>query len=416
MNVEITPALLRGEVTLPVSKSEAHRIFIAAALGDRPVKICGEINCGDLLATVNGLRALGARINVYGDGAVVNPIKTPPEKARVDAGESGSTLRFLVPVAAFLGAETEFCGSERLSERPIKELIDALKGHGAEFSAEKLPFTVKGKCAAGKYTVGAESSSQFTTGLLLASGAAGAETDIFIEGKEVSSDYVAITIDVMGKFGVKVAKTEYGYRVFGGYKNPGSVVIGGDWSAACFFAAAGAFSRVILRGLDADSEQGDKSVLGVLKAIGAEVNISEKGIEIAQGEKKPFSFDAENCPDAVPALAALAAGCGGISVISGTERLKLKESDRAAETVKMLAAFGIKAVDNGDSLTVYGGKTRGADIILPNDHRIAMASAVLAAHAEGKSVLRGAECVKKSYPRFFEDFALLGGKVNVFGV
>ena len=412
MIVEITPSPLRGSVSCPSSKSVVHRALIAAALSSSPTLLVGKLQGDDVSYTSSCLVSLGAKIEKTDFGAIVTPIRSPKEKATLYVGASGSTLRFLLSVSAALGTETTFSGTERLSARPIGELVETLQTSGVKFSSSTLPLTISGKLTEKNFVIDGSVSSQYVTGLLLALPSLGGGS-VTVKNGMVSKNYLDITLSVMRSFGVKVEERGDVFTVQGKYRSPEKFVCESDWSSAGFFAVAGALGDVTITNLSRSSAQGDKAVLDALALFGAKITTEETAVRVEKNEKNPFVFDVQNCPDAAPILAVLAACADGKSTLKGTNRLKLKESDRSKEIVRMLAAFGIKATDNGDSIDVFGGKLRGGELVLPDDHRIAMASCVAATVAEGKTVLINAECVNKSYPDFYKDLALLGGKANV---
>lgn len=415
MIVEITPSLLSGAVTPPASKSVAHRAFIAAACSSAPCLIRGNLQGDDVNATLRCLTALGATCRHVAGGVFLSPIgENRAEKTVLDVGASGSTFRFMLPLCTCLGTETSFVGSERLSKRPIGSLLNELKKHGLETTGDVLPFGIKGKVTGNEFTIDASVSSQYVTGLLLALPLLGGGT-VRTVGEVVSSDYLKITLEVMHSFGVSVTRENDLFRVEGKYRAPEEYDVESDWSSAGFFAVAGAKGDVTLRGLKQDSTQGDKAVLSALSQAGAIVETSES-VRVRANDLRGFVFDVENCPDAAPVLSVLAAMSKGKSVLTGTSRLRLKESDRAKEIVRMLTAFGIECKEYENRLEIVGGKLVGCNLTLPDDHRIAMSAAIAAANAEGKTVLHGAECVAKSYETFFDDFRKVGGKSNVLTV
>ena len=412
MNIEIAPSFLSGTVTPPASKSVAHRALIAAALCPSPTLLQGNLQGDDVERTADCLCALGASIARTKDGWLVTPIgKNRVEKAQVNVGSSGSTLRFMLPVCAALGTETSFVCSKRLAKRPVGSLLEELKKHGVEINGDTLPLTIKNKLCGNEFMIDASVSSQYITGLLLALPLLGGGK-IKAVGEIVSKDYLTITKGVLAAFGVMVTEENGEFVVSGQYRSPETFSVESDWSSAGFFAVAGAKGDIVLNNVITASTQGDKAVLAALRAAGASVN-DGRAVRIRSGDLHAFTFDVENCPDAAPILSVLAACCEGKSVLTGTSRLKLKESDRAKEIVRLLGAFGIQATDHGDRIEIVGGKLTGCSFDLPDDHRIAMAAAIAAANATGKTVLRGAECVNKSYPSFFDDYGKVGGKVNV---
>lgn len=413
MNVRISPSVLEGEIVCPASKSFAHRALIAAACSSSPCEIIGRLQGDDVLATASCLASLGAGIEITPGSISVTPIRKRPLNANLFVGASGSTFRFLLPLSCVLGIETSFSGTERLGNRPIGDLLRELKKHGATFSSDALPLTVSGKLTGHDFMIDGSVSSQYVTGLLLALPVLGGGT-VTVQNGSVSKNYLDITMTVLRAFNVYAEEDNNVFLVRGEYDPPSGFVCESDWSSAGFFAVAGANGNVLLRNLDVRSEQGDKAVLDALRQCGATVEQTAiDSISVRKGTRRGFVFDVENCPDAAPILSVLGAMSEGKTILSGTSRLKWKESDRSAEIVRMLTAFGIRAEDQGDRLEIMGGTIRGCVLSLPDDHRIAMAASIAASAAEGETTLLHAECVNKSYPAFFDDFNKLGGKANV---
>ena len=415
MIASISPKVLSGVISAPCSKSEAHRILICAALSESETKIKGNILGDDIFSTIEVLKALGSKIEINKDEIIVNPIKKN-NSVKLYIKESGSTLRFIIPIIAMLGINAEIDGGERLRKRPIGDIVKSLSDAGVNFSGDSLPISMSGVISKDELTIDISKSSQFLTGLLLAAGIKNGVTKINTIGKEVSGDYINITIDIMQKFGVKVEKDNNTYVVYGGYKSPKEIAVMGDWSGACFYAVAGAMGNVRINGLELDSQQGDKRIIDILKVVGAKVEDFNDGTKIAKGDLNPFEVNIEDWPDAAPALSVLAAFCKGKTTIKGTSRLKIKESNRGEEIVKLLKAYNILAENYEDYIVINGGTPIGTTFNSPDDHRIAMAAAILSAYAEGNSSISNAECVNKSYPEFFDDFKRLGGDISVSAI
>ena len=415
MIANISPKALSGVISAPCSKSEAHRILICAALSESETKIKGNLLGDDIFATIDVLKALGSKIETSKDGIIVNPIKKN-NNVKLYIKESGSTLRFIIPIIAMLGINAEIDGGDRLRKRPIDDIVKTLSDAGITFSGDSLPISMAGQLFKDELSIDISKSSQFLTGLLLAAGMKNCITKINTVGKEVSGDYINITIDIMRRFGVKVEKEGNTYIVQGGYKSPKEIAVLGDWSGACFYAVAGAMGDVKINNLKLDSQQGDKRIIDVLKAVGAKVKENADGVGISKGELKPFEANIEDWPDAAPALSVLAAFCKGKSLIKGTSRLKIKESNRGEEIVKLLKEYNILAENHDDYIIINGGSPKGTTFKSPDDHRIAMAAAILSAYSTGKSSVVNAECVNKSYPEFFEDFKRLGGDISVSAI
>ena len=404
MNIKITPAKLKGTVTPPPSKSVAHRMVIAAALAEGTSVIDRVYPSVDILTTIEAMRQLGADITVEGERAVVRGIGKAPEKAVIDCCESGSTMRFVIPVAAALGTETTFLGRGKLPERPITPYLDQFPKHGAEFAySGTMPFTVSGRLTGGQYEIDGGISSQFITGLLLALPLTEGEGSIKLTSRLESRPYVDITRGVMHDFGVEVTVTEDGFVIPAGqHFKPFSGAVEGDHSQGAFFEVADALgSKVEISGLNVNSFQGDKKIIEICKEM----------VYNKDGTLHPFEVDVADIPDLVPILAVLASFCNGESRITGAARLRLKESDRLAVMEEVLAAIGGDVTASEDSLIIRGrDKLRGAaEVSAHNDHRIAMALAIAATRCEEPIVIKGAECVRKSYPDFWEVYRSLGG-------
>ena len=404
MDIKITPTKLRGTVTPPPSKSAAHRMLIAAALAEGTSVIDRLYPSVDIMTTVEAMRQLGAEIEVKGDRAVVRGIGSAPESAVLDCCESGSTLRFLIPVAAALGVRTEFLGRGKLPERPITPYLEEFPCHGVEFDySNTMPFTINGKLTGGRYEIDGGISSQFITGLLLALPLTGERSEIVLTSHLESRPYVDMTIDVMRKYGVNVEVTENSFIIPEGQKFVAcDGAVEGDHSQGAFFEVANSLgSEVDIRGLNENSFQGDKKI----------IEICEKIVYNENGKLNPFTVSAADIPDLVPILAVLGSFCGGESRIIDAARLRLKESDRLAAMEETLNALGGDVTATADSLIIKGKESLagGAEVSAHNDHRIAMAMAIAATRCQKPVMIRGAECVRKSYPDFWEVYRSLGG-------
>lgn len=385
MNIEIIPKKLSGTVTAPSSKSVAHRALICAALADgkSTLKISGISD--DIKATVRCVEQLGARVEISGENVTVVPPERIPEKATFDCGESGSTLRFILPVAVALGIESIFTGSERLFERPVAPLLDELKNHNVR-CGRAFPLTVSGKMQGGDFSITGEISSQFVSGLLLAMPLCGGR--LKVSGELVSKPYVDMTVGVMKQFGIEIGNNfEIKKQTY--HKN--NFCVEGDWSNAAYFLSLG----VTVKNLNKNSTQGDKKILEILKNF-------------------PSEIDASDTPDLVPLSAVIAADKKGKTVIKNVSRLRHKESDRILSTVEMINALGGKAEETKNEIIITGvEKLCGGTVDSFNDHRIVMAAAVAAAKCTGKVTIKNAEAVSKSYPDFFDVYNSLGGAAYV---
>ena len=391
MDITIHPRSLRGEITIIPSKSQAHRLLICSAFADGPTQLrCPETN-QDIAATVDCLKALGADIRQTDSGYTVFPPACLPESAVLNCRESGSTLRFLLPVAGALGVDTVFQLEGRLPQRPLSPLWEEMERMGCSLS-RPTPNTVhcQGRLRSGAYTIDGSISSQFITGLLFALCLLDGECSLEVTGKIESKPYIDLTRNVLSLFGGRMGGK--------GFHSPGCVAVEGDWSGGAFFVAAQFLgSDLSVCGLDNTSAQGDRAVVAHLERL----RLGRQTISAA------------DIPDLVPVLSVFAAINHG-AVFTNIRRLRLKESDRVASVIAMLESLGGIAEATADTLTVYGTGLRGGTVDAANDHRIAMSAAIAATVCRDAVTILGAECVNKSYPRFWEEYARLGGKYEQY--
>ncbi len=425
----IYPAPLSGCVAAPVSKSAAHRLLICGALGDAPCTVACRGTNQDIEATVRCLKALGAEI-AFADGQfAVTPIQQVAQGGILDCGESGSTLRFLLPVVCALGANATLIGSGRLPGRPLSPLYEELVAHGARFGGtNSLPLTAAGDLSAGVFTIDGGVSSQFISGLLFALPLLGKPAEIVVTGRLESARYIDLTLEALAAFGILPEQTATGWRFTGSerYHTPGDLAVEGDWSNAAFWLVAGAIGDpakpLTVTGLSPDSRQGDREIVSLLRRFGARVEETGGSYTVTAAPLCGIDIDAAHIPDLVPILSVAAAFASGETVIRHISRLRIKESDRVATVLSLLGAFGVCAYADEDELVIMGGGQSGptapafATPVLDscNDHRIAMAAAVFASAAAPADGIAGltlttAEAVRKSYPDFYEQFAKLGG-------
>lgn len=413
MEIRIVPAPLNGRVRIPSSKSCAHRLIVAAALsgGETEIKINGFSR--DINATLSAVRALGAGVTVCGDTVKVRGYPKPKDEVVADCDESGSTLRFLMPVAAALGVRARFVGAGRLMQRPIAALEKCMNAYGEVCRGHEIV----GELAAGEYVLDASESSQYVTGMLFALCALGGGS-LKVVGKEVSRGYIEITLGVLREFGAEIRREGNRFVIERGFVAENRQTFAeGDWSNAAFFLAAGAIGgRTEVAGLNPNSRQGDAEIVNILKRFGAKISVSGDAVVAERGELNGITVDIENVPDLAQIVAVTAAFAKGKTVVTSADRLKLKESDRITAIINTLAEAGIKAeysADNGGSVTVYGGEPHGGTFDGGKDHRTVMSAAILALYAKGRSAIVGAEAADKSYPNFFGDITAAGGKAYV---
>ena len=411
MKVTITPKNLCGRISAPPSKSYAHRAIIAACLshGETVIKNVGTSD--DVRATVGALFDMGFDCAISGADAVIGERSHLPKDV-IFCNESGSTLRFLLPVAAALGIKTEFSGEKGLMKRPINELIAALNRNGADING----YRINGKLKSGKFFIDGKISSQYITGLMFALPLLDGDSEIVIENGSVSGGYLDITLGVLNDFGIKVEKTERGYYVFGGQKYiaPESVTVEGDYSGAAFYLAAGAIGgSVVVEGLKSNTRQGDAKIAEILRRFGARITVGKDYIKAESGELSGQVVDVGDIPDLAQILSVVAAFAKGKTVLKNTGRLKIKESDRAAAIEKTLFAAGIDCKVSENEITIFGKEPQGAVFAGAPDHRTVMAQTILATYARGVSVVENAQAVNKSYTDFFSDYKKLGGICDV---
>ena len=415
--VRVLPSVFNGEVTLPPSKSDVHRAILCASLARGKSVISPVDMSQDILATIDCAKALGADITVDGSTVYVDGTNLFGSKAaELNCRESGSTLRFFIPVAAAGGVAATFTGKGRLPQRPIGIYLDCLPKFGVKCTTEGgLPLDISGKLQPGRFEVPGNVSSQFITGLLLALPLTGKDCTIAVTSPLQSVGYINMTIRTMGVFGVKVEATENGYFIKGGqsYK-PCRYTCEGDWSQAAFFMAAGALGgRLTLKGLRTDSIQGDMQCLEIFKEFGADVTVTPNGITVTGGDLKGISIDATQIPDLVPILAVTAAFAKGSTNIYGAERLRIKESDRLNAISTCLNKVGARVTEKPDGLIIEGVKSAaGGSVEGYNDHRIVMSMAICAEKSTAPIEISDKESINKSYPSFFEDYKKVKGKVE----
>lgn len=396
MDICITPKKLYGNINAIPSKSQAHRMLICAAFSDQPTTlICPETNL-DIEATANCLTALGAGITWLSNGYRVKPIEEVPFRASLPCQDSGSTLRFLLPIAGALGVDTVFQMTGRLPQRPLTPLWEEMERMGCTLTrptADTIRCT--GRLRSGEYAINGTISSQFITGLLFALSLLPGQSRLQVLGKLESAPYVSMTLAAMERFGISC--NDYCFPGNGRFHSPGTVTVEGDWSNAAFFLAAQALGSPIQVGnLNPDSPQGDRACARLLPEL-----------------KDKLTISAADIPDLVPILAVTAAANQG-AVFTDIGRLRLKESDRVASVMDMLRALGGQAEADDTTLTVYGTGLHGGTVDSRNDHRIAMSAAIAATVCDSPVTILGAQCVEKSYPKFFTDYTSLGGQYEQY--
>ena len=406
MDIVIHPRQLRGAVTPPPSKSLAHRLILCAALAEGESRIRSLSFSQDILATLRCCEALGAEWKREGENAIrmrgIGDAVWPGGYPLMDCGESASTLRFLIPITLAVAGGGVFTGHGRLMVRPQTPYFDLFEEKGIRYSLAGGYLRIEGKLTAGTYRLPGNVSSQFFTGLLYALAMVEGESRLIPTTKLESSDYVAMTIDALTQSGVHACAEDEGFSVIGKHFRPIDCVVENDWSQAGFWLAAqGLGSDLKICDLNEDSVQGDRCVVDFMHKL---------------AESGDIELDVTQCPDLVPPLAARAAVRKGTCRIGGAGRLHAKESDRLSTVTAALNAMGARVTEETDALTIEGVEALHGrcKIDCAGDHRIAMMAAVAATRCVGGDVrLHGADCVKKSYPDFWDVYRMLGGDLYV---
>lgn len=416
-----------GNIKAIASKSHAHRLLIASALSASPSRLILEETSKDIEATISCLKNLGAVITKNDDHLDIEPIPYIYSKSKkdtlvhsMDAGESGSTLRFMLPIVTALGMDCEITTHNRLTTRPLSPLYEELINKGATLSKQGIsPLITKGYISPGTYTIPGNISSQYITGLLFALPLLNGDSRIKVTGEISSRPYINITLSVLASYNIKIMENTPGEFLIPGNQvyNPVSPItkVEGDWSNAAFFLCAGALSNesVTVMDLSLDSDQGDKKVIDILRDFGADIEISQNSnglydITVIPKDLKASFIDAHDIPDLIPILSVLAAAAKGTTKIINYERLRIKESDRVEAIKTMLLNFGVSIEEKNDTLFITGTtdfKEAINDSV--NDHRMAMSTAIASIRAKGPVTITDPYSITKSYPDFYQHFISL---------
>ena len=417
-DVKFSPFVPNGTVHVPPSKSDVHRAIICAAMANGVSRISPVALSNDIKATIGCIKALGADAVLENNVLTVDGTNMYKNKtALLDCGESGSTLRFFIPIAAVGNINATFVGKGKLPQRPIGIFTEALPKAGTVCKTEGgLPLEIKGQLKSGIFEIPGNVSSQFITGLLLALPILEGDSEIVLTSPLESVGYIAMTIRTMKQFGVNIQATEKGWHIKGGqsYKTC-DYTTDGDWSQAAFFMVLGAVSgKVTVKGVAKDSTQGDKKCAEILARFGAKVTQLDNEVTVEKGELKAITIDASQIPDLVPVLSVCAAFAEGTTKIINAERLRIKECDRLKATAELLNNLGGKVKELSDGLEITGvSSLKGGNVNGYNDHRIVMSAAVCAARSDEDITATFAMSINKSYPDFYIDYNSIGGKANV---
>lgn len=422
--LKIDPVKLKGEVKIPPSKSMAHRAVICASLSSGSCKVENIDYSEDIIATIEAMKELGAVINKYDDylevQGIFNEANSREELRTIDCNESGSTLRFLVPISLLFNGMTRFIGRGNLGKRPLTTYYNIFDNQGINYMTveEELNLLVEGNLKSGDFEVEGNVSSQFITGLMFTLPLLDGDSKIIITTEMESKGYIDLTISAMKDFGVEIINNDYKEFIIKGNQSYKAIDyrVEGDYSQAAFFLSADALgSEVVLKDLYLSSLQGDKEVIDILERMNTCVTAVENGITgKTEGNLIATVIDGSQCPDIIPVLAVVAALSAGTTEIKNSSRLRIKECDRLKAISTELIKLGANIKETEDGLIIEGKKQflGGVEVWSWNDHRIAMSLAIAATRCENPILLNNYECVSKSYPKFFEDYKKLGGEAN----
>ncbi len=396
MDITIQPQKLKGIIPAIPSKSQAHRLLLCAAFADRPTTLlCPQTN-RDIQATAECLNALGAQITRTDDGYLIMPIQTLSKHATLNCCESGSTLRFLLPIVGALGVDAVFLMEGRLPQRPLSPLWELMERMGCSLTRPtENTIACHGKLQPGRYSIDGSVSSQFVTGLLFALSLVNGSSQLHLTGKIESLPYIEMTLSALSQFGVEMERQQECYLLKQAhFSTPGTIHVEGDWSNGAFWLGANALgSELLVTGLDDASAQGDRAITYWLPRL-----------------REHCTIDASNIPDLVPILAVVAGAKQGATFINA-QRLRIKESDRLQTVADLINSIGGNATVTEDGLIVQGTGYMGGTVNASGDHRIAMAAAIAATVCTQPLTILGAQAVNKSYPAFWADYVTLGGSL-----
>ena len=419
MKVTLSPSRVEGSIVAPPSKSMTHRALLLASLVEGKSSIKSPLVSDDTLATMNVLKQLGAQLEHIGDTVEVDGGHLSQTSQILDCNESGTTMRLITSICPLLNGSCTLTGGESLSKRPMKPLLKALEQLGVNHESNdgKPPITIHGEgvLPGGKVRIPGDISSQYISSLMIAAPLATSTINIHLTTPLESKPYVKMTRDAMLDYGVSVNSNEnFGEIEINPSKYvPAEITVEGDWSSAAFFIAAGVLSgRVTVSNLKLSSSQADKAIVEILKSMNAHIESYEDKVTVQKSNLQAIKHDMRDCPDLFPVVSVLCASANGTSILTGLKRLRIKESDRVKSMANGLVKMGAEVNVSDDKMEINCKRLRGTTINPYNDHRIAMAFAVLSLIANGETIILDADCVSKSYPRFWEDLESLGVKIR----
>lgn len=421
MKVKIYPSKCSGEVTLPPSKSMAHRAIICASLANGKSKIENIAYSDDIIATIQGMRKLGAIITEDNNTLYIEGVKnfSNLKENIIECNESGSTLRFFIPIFSLTNQKIEFRGRNRLLQRPQKIYEEIFKSQNLLYLQDDEKIEISGKLKATNYTIRGDISSQFISGLLFTLPLLEKDSTIKIIPPFESKSYIDLTIEMLNRFGIEIEFLDELTIFIKGNQHYTSTdyYVEGDFSQLGFFAVLGAINNdLTCKGLNTKSKQGDKEIVDILKKCHIDVEILENGYSFFKGTPQSYNINLENCPDLGPILTVLSAYGNGNFKIYNAHRLRYKESDRIEAMEVELKKLGVDINSDQDSIYITGKRnyTSCNEVFGHKDHRIVMSLAIFATILDKPLIIDGAEAISKSYPNFFEDLKKLNIKLEIF--
>lgn len=415
--VKIVPTPLKGVIDIPASKSLCHRAIIAAAMAKGTSIINNIVLSEDILATINAVQILGAKVTLYPDKAIITGTSFQGiHNSTIDCKESGSTLRFIIPLGLLTGSEISYIGSGNLCNRPLDPYIEIFKEQGIKFSAQKLPMNIKGELRYGDFMLKGNISSQFITGLMFALPTLQGDSTIYIVDALESKAYIDLTLDALQRFGIHIENNNYKSFFIKGRQSYNAIeyTVEGDYSQTAFWVAAGLLGQQVeCNSISNDSKQSDKAFIDIMINCGGQIKINNSSITASKSQLNAFDADVSQYPDIAPILAVVAALSHGTSHITGASRLRIKECDRLMAISTELNKLGAEVYENEDNLVIVGKEyLKGGEVDSWGDHRIAMALSIASQKCTNPITIKNSTVVSKSYPGFFEDFIKLGGIIN----
>jgi len=416
-SIILQPSKLNGSVNIPPSKSLAHRAIICASLARGRSIIKNVEYSKDIKATISCMKELGTIIFEHEDYLEIDGTTTFfKNKCEMNCEESGSTLRFMVPISLVDYANVHFTGKGQLGKRPLDVYYQIFDKQNISYLYREnvLDLYVQGKISSDEFYIPGDVSSQFISGLLFALPLLEGNSIIHITSPLQSKGYIDLTLQMLNQYGIEIDYKDNSFYIRGNQSyQPCDYTIEGDYSQAAFYLVAGAFNNnVQLRGLNINSAQGDKEAIEILKRMGCQFEYSEDGYQMRSEELKATDIDASQCPDIIPVIALACAKAQGVSRIYNAKRLRIKECDRLKATVEVLNQLGIKAIEKEEEMIIEGGTIKGGYVSSYNDHRMAMMEAIASTVSEAKITIDNRECVKKSYLSFWQHFTMLGGMID----